>query len=59
MPGVDPIHNYMDYSNDACLNTFSKGQIKRMMTSFEKSRLNYKEGSDGEDIDPETGHIPN
>lgn len=29
-PGADPVRNYMDYSNDACLESFSKGQRKRM-----------------------------
>ncbi|MEZ5332766.1 MAG: zinc metalloprotease [Thermoanaerobaculia bacterium] len=28
--GVDPIHNFMDYSDDACLDTFSKKQRARM-----------------------------
>lgn len=28
--GKDPVRNYMDYSDDACLETFSKGQRKRM-----------------------------
>lgn len=27
---VDPIHNFMDYSYDACLDSFSQGQIKRL-----------------------------
>ncbi|KAF9050455.1 hypothetical protein BJ165DRAFT_1525675 [Panaeolus papilionaceus] len=28
--GLDPIHNYMDYSYDSCLTEFSRGQIRRL-----------------------------
>lgn len=38
MPGMDPVHNFMDYSADACLYSFTKGQQRRMRNVFHRFR---------------------
>jgi len=38
LPGLDPIHNYMDYSYDSCYNQFSNDQSARMSTMWSAYR---------------------
>ncbi len=40
-PGLDPIHNFMDYSDDACYTQFTPGQAERAQTQYLHWRLQH------------------
>ncbi len=46
-PGKDPIHNFMDYSDDACMTEFTPGQSQRMDAEVALHRPTLLQGGSG------------
>jgi len=40
LPGSDLVNNFMDYSDDSCMNSFTEGQFSRMQQSWIAFRAN-------------------
>src|SRR5690606_37284304 len=46
LPGVDPVHNYMNYTEDGHMNNFTPGQLGRMDAMWEEFRGPFDSGAE-------------
>ena len=55
--GVDPVRNYMDYSDDSCMDHFTAGQIERMLASYDLYRDPGLDGGEDEGEDEDEDEV--